>query len=184
MKRVWAACRAAAFTRARLGGRAIRPSVRPLASPLGVPSGRPLPSAHLVSFDGVIGTMNRSDSRPSARAATPAVPRCRPPPETSPAAPVGPLMFRRLPSMRDPAFDPGGASPSRVATAIMLPSWIGNPLGLRELPPFEAQSRTPYDPCLHFRPRVAATPARLGPGSPATALAGWDLHPQAIISLA
>ena len=30
----------------------------------GLPSGRPLPSARLVSFGGFIGTMNRSDSRP------------------------------------------------------------------------------------------------------------------------
>jgi hypothetical protein len=33
-----------------------------------------------------------------------------------------------------------------------------------------------------FRPRVSATPARLGPSLRATALAGWDSHPQAIIS--
>jgi hypothetical protein len=28
-------------------------------------------------------------------------------------------------SMRDAAFDPGEASPSRIATAHMLPSWMG-----------------------------------------------------------
>ena len=38
---------------------------------------------------------------------------------------------------------------------------VGNPLGLRKLPHFEAQSRPPHGPCLHFRPRVTATPARL-----------------------
>src|SRR6185295_15127720 len=50
----------------------------------------------------------------SARKAAPAVPRRPPPPETNPADPVGPLMFRRMLSMRDPAFDPGGATPSRL----------------------------------------------------------------------
>jgi hypothetical protein len=39
-------------------------------------------------------------------------------------------------------------------------------------------------PCLHFRPRVAATPARLGSDPPAVALIGWDLHPHAAISFA
>src|ERR1051325_6736402 len=58
----------------------------------------------------------------SARMAAPAEPRRPPPPATIPADPVGPLMFQRMLSMRDPAFDPGGASPSRIATAHMLPS--------------------------------------------------------------
>ena len=58
----------------------------------------------------------------SARRATSALPRRLPPPETNLADPVGPLMFRRMLSMRDPAFDPGGATPSRVAMAHVLPS--------------------------------------------------------------
>ena len=58
----------------------------------------------------------------SARANAPALPRIRPPPETNPADPVGPLMFQRLPSMRETAFDPGGAAPSRLTTMLMLPS--------------------------------------------------------------
>jgi hypothetical protein len=45
----------------------------------------------------------------SARKRTPAVPCAPPPPETNPADPVGPLMFQRMLSMHDPAFDPGGA---------------------------------------------------------------------------
>ncbi len=120
----------------------------------------------------------------SARVPAPAVPRGRPPPETTPTDPIGPLMFRRLPSMHDPAFDPDGATPSRILTVHILPSLLGKQLGLRVLPPFEALSRTLHGSCLHFGPRVAATPARLGPGLPATALARWDLHPQAIVSLA
>src|SRR2546428_4398102 len=41
-----------------------RPCVRTLPSRRESPSGRPLPSARLVTFGGVIGTMSRSDSRP------------------------------------------------------------------------------------------------------------------------
>lgn len=58
----------------------------------------------------------------------------------------------------------------------------GNTLGLRDIHPFEVQSHAPHGSCLHFRPRVAATPARLGSDLPATALAGQDSHPQAITS--
>jgi hypothetical protein len=64
VNRVWAACWAAAFTRARLGGKATRLCVRTLASTREIPPGWSLPSARLVSFDGFIGTMNQSDSRP------------------------------------------------------------------------------------------------------------------------
>src|SRR5437867_8464627 len=41
-----------------------RPCVRTLPSRCEFPSSRPLPSARLVTFGGVIGTMSRSDSRP------------------------------------------------------------------------------------------------------------------------
>src|ERR1700730_9926114 len=41
-----------------------RPCVRTVPSRCEFPSGRPLPSARLVAFGGVIGTMSRSDSRP------------------------------------------------------------------------------------------------------------------------
>src|ERR1700674_1988059 len=61
----------------------------------------------------------------SARTTASDFPRRLPPPETNPAAPVGPLMFRCLPSMRDLAFDPDGASPARIATVHMLPSCTG-----------------------------------------------------------
>ena len=54
-----------------------------------------------------------------------ASPRHHPPPETNLADPVGPLMFQRLLSMRDPAFDPDGATPSRIAMAHVLPSCTG-----------------------------------------------------------
>jgi hypothetical protein len=61
----------------------------------------------------------------SARRAASALPRHHPPPETNPADPVGPLRFQRQPSRHDAVHDPGGASPSRIATVHMLPSSDG-----------------------------------------------------------
>ena len=57
--------------------------------------------------------------------AAPASPRQHPPPETNLADPVGPLMFRQMLFMRDPAIDPGEATPSRIAMAHVLPSRLG-----------------------------------------------------------
>jgi len=58
----------------------------------------------------------------SARKAASALP-CRPPlPKTILADPVGPLMFRRMLFRRDAAFDPGGATSSRIAMTHVLPS--------------------------------------------------------------
>ena len=76
------ALRAASFTRARLDGKATRLCVRTLRLSRGFPSGWSLPSARLVSFDGFIGTMNQSDSRPQLgrrlRHRLAAIPRRRP----------------------------------------------------------------------------------------------------------
>jgi len=69
--------------------------------------------------------MNQSDSRPQLEKAAPASPCRVSSPETIPADPVGPLWFRRRPSIHDAVHDPGGASPSRIATAHMLPSFDG-----------------------------------------------------------
>jgi hypothetical protein len=70
--------------------------------------------------------------------------------------------------MHDTAHDPGGATPSRLAMAHMAAFTGRNQLGLRNLEPFEAALQ---GFCLRFGPRVTATPARLGSGLPATALA-------------
>jgi hypothetical protein len=149
------------------GDPALRPALGPLAR---VPLG-PAPSLGASRFLRRRHRYYEPVRLPtSARMTAPAAPRRPPPPETNPTDPVGPLMFRCSPFVREAAFDPGGASPSRISTVHMLPSCLGNTLGLRDLPPFEAQSRTPHDPCLHFGPRVAATPARLGPDLPAMAL--------------
>lgn len=64
----------------------------------------------------------------SARTAALASPRHHPPPETSLADPVGPLMFQRMlfmRVMRDPAFDPGEAMPSRVPMTHVPPLRMG-----------------------------------------------------------
>jgi hypothetical protein len=61
----------------------------------------------------------------SAWIAAAASPRHDPPPETTLAERVGPLMFRRMLFMRDPAVDPGGETPSRVAMADVLLSRKG-----------------------------------------------------------
>jgi hypothetical protein len=107
----------------------------------------------------------------SARMAAPATPRHPPPPETNPAAPVGPLMFRRMLFVRDAAFDPGEATPSRVATAHVLPSRLGTLSAfaifhISRLHP--APHTTPVytsDPALPRRPpdSVPACPLRLWP---------------------
>jgi hypothetical protein len=51
---------------------------------------------------------------------------CRPPPPvTIPADPVGSLRFQQWPSRHDAVHDPGGATPSRISTAHVLPSFDG-----------------------------------------------------------
>ena len=172
VNRVWAACRAAAFTRARLGGRAVRLCVRTLASTREIPPGWSLPSARLVSFDGFIGTMNQSELPTSARMMAPAVPCQHPPPETNPADPVGPLRFQRWPSVHDAAHDPGGATPSRLTMAHMLPSLDATSSASATLNLSRLNTNALHGSCLRFGPRVTATPAKLGSGLPATALAG------------
>jgi hypothetical protein len=105
--RVWAACLAAAFTRSRFGSKATRFCVRTLASRAGSPRGGPFPPC--VSLpDDFTGTMNQSDSRPQLGQRLWQCLAAVLPLETNPADLVGPLMFRSLPSMRDPAIDPDG----------------------------------------------------------------------------
>ena len=101
------------------GDPALRPDLAPLArDPLGlVPSlGAPRCLRRRHRYYGPVRLPT------SARAAALASPCHPPPPTTNPAAPVGPLMFRRMLSMCEAAFDPDGASPSRMTTAHVLPS--------------------------------------------------------------
>jgi len=108
----------------------------------------------------------------SARMTTPAMPRRHPPPETNPADPVGPLRFQRWPSMHDAALDPGGATPSRLTMAHMLPSLDATSSASATLNLSRLNTNALHGSCLRFGPRVTVTPARLGSGLPATALAG------------
>ncbi len=84
----------------------------------------------------------------------------------------------RQPFVRDAVHDPGGASPSRIATAHVLPSTTGTASASTAFTLSGLTLRTPHDSCLRFERRVTATPARLGSDLPATALVGRDLHPQ------
>jgi hypothetical protein len=104
-------------------GRQVNPALRPdLASLAWAPSG-------LVPSLGAPRFLRRRHQYygpvrlpTSARSTAPALPRRPPPPETILADPVGPLMFRRMLFMRDAAFDPGGATSSRVTMTHVLPS--------------------------------------------------------------
>jgi hypothetical protein len=105
----------------------------------------------------------------SARRMASALPRQRPPPETNPADPVGPLRFQRQPSRHDAVHDPGGASPSRIATAHMLPSCDGKN-SASAIFHISGLTTAPYlapvyasDPALPRRPQdsVPACPLRL-----------------------
>jgi len=69
--------------------------------------------------------------------------------------------------------------PTRIAPAHMLPSLKGTNSASATFYLSRLSIRTPHNPCLRFAPAVTDKRARLGPGLPATALAGRDFHPQA-----
>src|SRR6476660_7033388 len=75
-----------------------------------------------------------------------------------------PLRFRRVPFGRDGAFDPGGATASRIAMPHMLPSTGSERLGLRNVTSFGAQSPTPSDHCVRFAPPSPTTAQHSLPG--------------------
>src|SRR5438132_5163797 len=126
----------------------------------------------------------RSVRRPiSAQWSTPVCPRASPPSVTTPTVPIGPPGSRRWLFVREAACDPGGSSPSRVATAHIRPSATGTASASTTFHLSGLSARTPHDPCLRFERCVAKPPGRLGPGLPATALAGPDFHPQVIFNL-
>jgi hypothetical protein len=113
------------------------------------------------------------------------MPRRHPPLETNPADPVGPLMFRRLPSMRDAAYDPDEATPSRIATAHMLPSCTGTHSA------FAIFSLSRLNPAPHMAPVYtsdAASPRRPQDSVPTCPLRLWPdetfthKHPSAFMT--
>src|SRR5487761_2090481 len=75
---------------------------------------------HLVTFGDFIDCMGRSDFRQPASSF--GLPSLLAPDGSAPPATAGSPMFRYKPFVRELALDPGGASPSRIATVHMLPS--------------------------------------------------------------
>jgi len=112
----------------------------------------------------------------SARPKTLVVPCLWSPSATIPMVPAGPPGFRQRPFLHDAVLDPGGAMSSRLATTHMLPSLTGINSASTRFYLSRLSCHTLQSPCLRFEPYVTATPARLGPGLPATALAGQDFH--------
>ena len=108
--------------------------------------------------------MDQSDSRPQLGVPLRLSLATTPPVTRTPRDPVGSPVFRRRPFVRDAVLDPGGARSSRVATISILPSWTGTNSASATIYPSGLTYRSPHDPCLRFGRRVAATPARLGPG--------------------
>src|SRR3954465_12990338 len=56
--------------------------------------------------------------------------------------------FRPVPFVRDGVFDHDGASTPRIAAPHMLPSALGDGLGLRGFKTFAAQYPTPHNHCV------------------------------------
>ena len=69
--------------------------------------------------------------------------------------------FRRVPSARDVALDPGGTAPSRIARAYILPSMYSTISAFRDITSFVAHSHTPRSCCVRFAPAVAGDYATL-----------------------
>src|SRR5262249_15340425 len=120
----------------------------------------------------------------SARHSTMVTPCAVPPSADSPMDPAGSPRFRERPFVHETVHDPGGASPSRVATVHITPSTKGPVSASTTFILSGLNTRTLHNPCLRFGPRVAATPARLGSGLSAMTLAGRDFHPHVSFSFA
>ena len=113
---------------------------------------------HLVAFDDFIDITDRSDFR-RLIAASFGCPSLAAPEMNSAAA--GPPRFRCQPFARELALDPGGATPSRIATAHILPSLHTTNSALRDVLNYVARSQSSRDLCLRFRPYVTAPPGRV-----------------------
>jgi hypothetical protein len=69
-----------------------------------------------------------------------------------------PLRFRPAPFMRDGVFDLDGASAPGIAAPPILPSALGDVLGLRDHKTFAAQYPTPHNRCVRFVAAIADGP--------------------------
>lgn len=141
------------------------PALRPDSGDLTQFSLRPTPSLRAPRFLRRPHRYYESVRLPaSARRSTLLSPRAAPPPPTIATDPAGPPGFRWQPFERDAVHDPGGASPSRIATAHTRPSTTGTVSASTTFTISGLTTRTSLNPCLRFEPRVTATPARLGSG--------------------
>src|SRR5271165_2986797 len=95
-----------------------------------------------------------------------------------------PLRFRRVPFGRDVAFDPGGATASRIAMPHMLPSTVPSVSASAELLLSWLNPPTPSDHCVRFASAVADDCAILASRRCATALPGPVFHRQDRVSFA
>ncbi len=145
----------------------------------------PRPSLHHLRcrFDPVLfgdftATMTRSDfSRPCIIGFGSSPSRCGPVGSSALWPGLRPLRFRRIPFRRDVAFDPGGASASRIAMPHMLPSTIMNASASASFRHFVAQSHTPSDRCVRFAPAVTGDYATLTTRQRADHFTGAGLSP-------
>ena len=173
---------AASLIRARFAGRATRLCVRTPAASRGSPSGRPLPSTHLASFGGIIGTMSRSDSQPQLDAALrfPLAlhPRHRPTRRTR---------LGLLGSDDDLLNAMRSTTPVERHRLAKRRRTRGLPPQERYRPPRHSRFRG-LPPAPRPAPVYASNPALPRrsqdsvPALPAAALAEWNSHPYAIVS--
>ena len=95
-----------------------------------------------------------------------------------------PLRFRRVPFGRDGAFDPGGATASRIAMPHMLPSTGSERRGLRKVTYLRGSIPHPIRSLCTFAPAVADDCATLASRRRATTLPGPVFHRQERVSFA
>src|SRR3954462_853521 len=156
---------AASFTRRRFGSKGCQRSVRPFACSVVIPSCRPLFS--ITSFPSATSSILWSGPTPIRDAASFGCPRPPPPAVTSRRTLMGLIGSGMCLSDVTCPQPPAEHPLSRITRTAVLLSLVRAPA----LPPrhayFGSQSHTPYDRCLRFGPRVAATPARLAPVPPA-----------------
>ncbi len=179
---------ATSFTRWSDDDKIPRLCVRTLACSNEFPSSRPLPSTASAAdcsalFGGFISTMSRSDSRPQLGA-----------PLRSPLAthPRREPLQRTRPGLLGSENDPSDVTRSTTPVERHRLAYRRCTCCLHGREPtrpprnsaFRSLPRTPHDSCLRFGPCVTATPARLGPDLPATALARQDFHLQVTSSFA
>ena len=134
---------AAAYTRQRFNGKATRLCVRTLASPDWFPSGHSLPSTP--SLPSEASLVLRNGPTPDLGSA----PRSGCPSHVAPIVdrsmdPIGSPGSRRLPFIRDAAFHPGGAIPSRITTVHVRPSVTGTNSASAKFRTFEAVYTAPH----------------------------------------